>query len=678
MGKAIGIDLGTTNSCAAVIENNQPKIIMYKGGNYTIPSLFAIDEQGQTLVGHDARKQAQTNPQNTVFGAKRLIGRNFHSKAVERIRQIFTYNMVESDSSEVLIKVKDRVFNLEQISAEILKKIKEVAEEYLQEEVANAVITVPAYFNDRQRQAVRNAGKLAQLNVLRILNEPTAAALAYGLGRNLRQRLAVYDLGGGTFDISIIEIHDKIFEVVATGGDTFLGGVDFDDRVMGFIMDDFQRKTGIDLSFDRVAIQRIRDVAERAKINLSSTTETRIEIPFIARGPKGILNIDITLTREQLEELVGDLVERTVGTCEKIMSDAGIKVGDINEVLLVGGQSRMPMVQGQVTDFFQRQPCKGVHPDEAVAVGAAILAHSLTQAGQQRVTLLDVLPMPIGIARGDGTFLRLFPKNSPIPSYKSLILTNSKEGQRSIMIKIYQGDSDIAAENELLGSPVFRNIRPGAPGTVKVEVIFHIDSEGVLHLSAKDRETGQPLQANLKLRSKRPAGTDAPPSEGDDAARLLVSTRPRQSDSPVPRPPEEKVESLVEPRRPEAAPIPLDSATAAFAPLRNDGGSRARQDLDRDDAGPSTLEAAAVVSDPGGAPVKDVAGASGAASPGVTSAPRVPPTAAAAATAPPRPATAPPPPTVAVPAPPPAQAPPARAGLFARLLAWIRSLFGGG
>ena len=502
MGRAIGIDLGTTNSCAAVIENNQPKIIMYRGGSYTIPSLFAIDEGGRMLVGHDAKKQAALNPGDTVFAPKRLIGRNFRSEQVEQIRQLFTYNMIEGDAGQVLIKVKDQVFDLRQVSAEILKKIKEVAEEYLKEEVTNAVITVPAYFNDKQRQAVRAAGKLAHLNVLRILNEPTAAALAYGLGKNLRQRLAVYDLGGGTFDISIIEIRDKIFEVVATGGDTFLGGIDFDDRVMGAVMEEFMTETGVDLTYDRVAIQRLREAAERAKINLSTTKDTSIEVPFIARGPKGILNLDTSLARTRLEEITGDLVDRTITTCERIFNEAKMKPSDIDEVLLVGGQSRMPLVQQRVKDYFDRDPCKGVHPDEAVAVGAAIMAHSLTNATSQRVTLLDVLPMPIGIAKVDRSFLPLFPKNCPIPHVRRLTLTNSKDNQKTIMLKIYQGDSDIAAENELLGTFVFSGIRQMPRGKVKVDVWLNIDSEGILSLSAKDKETGQPVDVHLKLKNR--------------------------------------------------------------------------------------------------------------------------------------------------------------------------------
>ncbi len=500
MGRAIGIDLGTTNSCAAVIEGNQPKIIMYRGGSYTIPSLFAIDEGGRMLVGHDAKKQAALNPQDTVFAPKRLIGRNFHSPQVEKIRQLFTYNMEEGGEGEVLIKVKDQIFDLREVSGQILRKIKEVAEEYLKEEVTNAVITVPAYFNDKQRQAVRRAGKLADLNVLRILNEPTAAALAYGLGKNLRQRLAVYDLGGGTFDISIIEIRDKVFEVVATGGDTFLGGIDFDDRVMGHVMEKFMAETGVDLSFDRVAIQRLREAAERAKITLSTTNATNIEVPFIARGPKGILNLDLEMSRDDLEEITGDLVRRTVSTCERIFGEAEMEPSAIDEVLLVGGQSRMPLVQKSVRDYFDRDPCKGVHPDEAVAVGAAIMAHSLTHAGSQKVTLLDVLPMPIGIAKVDRSFLPLFPKNCPIPYVRRLTLTNSKDNQKTIMLKIYQGDSEVAVENELLGTFVFTGIRQMPRGKVKVDVWLNIDSEGILTLTAKDKETGEPVEVRLKLK----------------------------------------------------------------------------------------------------------------------------------------------------------------------------------
>ncbi|MBJ94721.1 MAG: hypothetical protein CMP23_09660 [Rickettsiales bacterium] len=502
MGRAIGIDLGTTNSCAAVIENNKPTIIMYRGGSYTIPSLFAIDKEGKTLVGQEAKKQAALNPKDTVFAPKRMVGRDFHSPQVEKIRQVFTYDMVEGEEGEVLIKVKDHTLDLREISGHILKKIKEVAEEYLKEEVTDAVITVPAYFNDKQRQAVRSAGRIAGLEVLRVLNEPTAAALAYGLGKNLRQRLAVYDLGGGTFDISIIEIRDKVFEVIATGGDTFLGGIDFDDRIIGQVIDEFRREHGVDLFADPVAIQRLREASERAKIVLSAAPETAIEVPFIARGKRGILNVNHQMTRLQLEELVQDLVVRTISTCEQIFGEAKLKPDSIDEVLLVGGQSRMPLVQHSVRTYFGREPCKGVHPDEAVAVGAAIMAHSLTQAMDDGVTLLDVLPMPMGIARGDGSFLPLFPRNCPIPMVRKLSLTNSKDNQKTIMLKVFQGDSQIAAENEALGTFVFTGLRQLPRNQLKVQVWLNVDSEGILTISAKDKETGTPIEVNLKLQQK--------------------------------------------------------------------------------------------------------------------------------------------------------------------------------
>ena len=502
MGKAIGIDLGTTNSCAAVVENNQPKIIMYKGGNYTIPSMFAIDEQGNKLVGQEAKDIAAKSPDVAVSASKRLLGRNFPSKTIDKVRRLFTYEILEGDDAEVLVKLKDQVFTLEQISAYILEKIREVSQEYLQSEVSTAVITVPAYFNERQRQAVRNAGKMAKLNVIRILNEPTAAALAYGLGKSLNQKLAVYDLGGGTFDISIIEVKDKIFEVIATGGDTMLGGIDFDNRIMEKILGDFEKEHQIDLSQNIVAVQRIKEAAERAKIELSTLEETRINIPFIARGPKGTLNIDVTINRKDLEVLTKDLVDRTLDTCRRVLEEAKLTTEDLSEVLLVGGQSRMPLVQGRVTEFFGREPCKGVHPDEAVAVGAAIMAHSLTDQNYHQVDLLDVLPMAIGIAKVDGSLLRLFPKYSPIPSYKSLILTNSKDNQKSIMLKIYQGDNEVATENEILGTFIFSGIREAPKGTVKVEVLFHIDSEGILTLTARDKDTNQQMETILKVKSK--------------------------------------------------------------------------------------------------------------------------------------------------------------------------------
>ncbi len=536
MGRAIGIDLGTTNSCAAVIKDGRPEIITYKGGNTTIPSMFAVGAGGKELVGHEAKRQAQMNPRNTVTASKRLIGRNFNSKVIDQVRQVFTYELVEGEESEVLVRVQEQVYSLEQISAAILRRIREVAEDYLGEEVDQAVITVPAYFNDRQRQAVRKAGKLASLRVLRILNEPTAAALAYGIGKSLTQRIGVYDLGGGTFDVSIIDIKDRIFEVIATGGDTFLGGVDFDDRLLKLLLEDFHDKHDMDLSFDRVAIQRIRDAAEQAKIELSSVGTTRIHIPFIARDDNGRLDIEYDLSRDHLEDLCGPLVERTISTCERILLEADTAADQVDEMLLVGGQSRMPLVQSSVEALIGKPMSRAVHPDEAVAIGASIIAHSLSGQGASNLTLLDVLPMPIGLGRADGALHVLFKKNQPLPDYKTRKLTTSKDNQRSIMLRLYQGEERLVADNELLGTFVFSGLRPAPKGEVKIEVTFHIDSEGILNLSARDRGTGQTVESKLKLGAKptesRPQSdseqtmetSESPPTEGP----------PEESRPPVP------------------------------------------------------------------------------------------------------------------------------------------------
>ncbi len=584
MGKAIGIDLGTTNSCAAIVEHGKPRVITYKGGSTTIPSVFAINDKGERLVGHDAKRQAQLNPENTVAAAKRLIGRNFHSKTIERVRQVFTYELVEGESNEVLIKVRDQVFTLEQISAAILRKIKEVAEESLSAEVDQAVITVPAYFNDRQRQAVRAAGKLASLKVLRVLNEPTAAALAYGLGKNLNQRIAVYDLGGGTFDISIIDIKGRIFEVIATGGDTFLGGVDFDDRVMQWVLETFHKETGVDLSFDRVAVQRIRDAAEAAKIELSTTLVTRIHVPFVARQEdQTSLDVDLELSRDKLEELTGDLVERTVTNTERILREAGTTKQQVDEILLVGGQSRMPLVQRRITEFMGKPPCKGVHPDEAVGIGAAIMSHSLAGTVSDDVTLLDVLPMPIGINKTDGTMHVLFPKNQPLPDYKTRTLTTSKDNQRSIMLRIYQGENQICAENEMLGTFVFSGIRPAPKGKVQIEVTFHIDSEGILNLTARDKSTGQTVESTLKLgrggegparRDEASAPTQEhaspPPVALAMGTSSLAQTIAGDPPAPAPEPPRPSVADIPptpSPAPPEAAPSLWGRVTSWFKTL---------------------------------------------------------------------------------------------------------------
>jgi molecular chaperone DnaK len=458
--------------------------------------------------------------------------------------------------------VKDQVFTLEQISAAILRKIKEVAEQSLGGDVDQAVITVPAYFNDRQRQAVRNAGKLAGLKVLRILNEPTAAALAYGLGKNLSQLIAVYDLGGGTFDISVIDIKDRIFEVIATGGDTFLGGVDFDDRMMQYILEWFLEKHGVDLAWDRVAIQRIRDAAEAAKIELSSTKTARVHIPYIAKGANGPLDVDLEIPRDKLEQLTLDLIDRTVQTCARIFGEAGTEKTKIDEILLVGGQSRMPLIQSTITEFMGKSPCKGVNPDEAVAIGAAIMAHSLGDSTGNDVTLLDVLPMPIGINRVDGTMHVLFQKNQPLPDYKTRTLTTSKDNQKSIMLRIYQGESRQVDENELLGTFVLSGLRQAPKGKVELEVTFHIDSEGILNLTARDKQTGQTVESTLKL------------GKADQPAPLKKQPPPPAPPAPLDMPQSSLARNIAppaEPPRPAAMPPRLTPAAANPAPTNGVG-----------------------------------------------------------------------------------------------------------
>ncbi|MCB9687316.1 MAG: Hsp70 family protein [Alphaproteobacteria bacterium] len=546
MGKAIGIDLGTTNSCCAFVSNGKPQVITYRDGSRTIPSVFAIDKNGNRLVGNEAKNQAADNPNHTIAASKRLIGRSFGSSAMQKMQQVFTYELVEGDQNEVLIKVADQVFTLEQISAAILRRIKESAEEALNDEVDQAVITVPAYFNDRQRQAVRSAGKLAGLKVLRVLNEPTAAALAYGLGRTLNQRVAIYDLGGGTFDISIIDIKDKIFEVIATGGDTFLGGVDFDDRLMQHVLQNFVEETDIDVSYDRSAVTRIRDASENAKIRLSDVAAVDIHLPHICDDDDGNpVDLSITIDRDKLEELTEDLIDRSIATCERILGEASTSREELDEILLVGGQSRMPLVRSKVEGFLGKPPSDKVHPDEAVAIGAAIMAHSLSsKAGPQDMTLLDVLPMAIGINKVDGQMHVLFAKNQPLPDYKTRVLTTSKENQRSIMLRIYQGESKYVAENELLGTFVFSGLREAPKGQVKIEVTFHIDSEGILNLTARDIDTGQLVESRLKLGKdeddgpkRRPAVSAQGPSAKKKVKRRDQASAPPEAEAPAGPPP---------------------------------------------------------------------------------------------------------------------------------------------
>ena len=499
MSIAIGIDLGTTNSCAAIMESGSPRVITTAEGATQVPSVFAIDEAGNEIVGSAAAAQAEHNPDGTVRAAKRLIGRNFHSKSINDTRQVFTYEMVEGAGDNILLNVAEQLYTLEQISAAILARIKEVAEANLNRAVSQAVITVPAYFNERQRMSVREAGRMAGFEVLRILNEPTAAALVYGLGKRMNKRVAVYDLGGGTFDISIIDIQGRVYEVVATGGDTFLGGVDFDDRLMQFVLEDFHEKHGVDLSFNRKAIQRIRDAAEASKIALSSHDQAHIQLENIHADGDTVLPIDVIISRQKLEALTADLVRRTIDTAKRILADAQCRPNEIDEVLMVGGQSRMPLVHQAVERLFGKPANKTLDPEQAVGLGAAIMAQAVRKPSSSAVTLRDVLSIPIGI-RGAGNKMHvMFEKQCKLPARQTRALTTHKDGQRSIMLRIYQGEHEDTDDNELIGTFVFSGIRMAKAGSVGLQVTFDLNAEGELKVSAHDPETDDHVQANIRF-----------------------------------------------------------------------------------------------------------------------------------------------------------------------------------
>jgi molecular chaperone DnaK len=501
MPPIIGIDLGTTNSCAAVVESGgNVKLIPYKGGDFTIPSIFAIDEKGNELVGHEAKRQWQLNPRNTVYASKRLIGRSYSSDVVDVMKQVVAYPMSQGDRNDVVLDIRNKQFRLSDISSRILAKILDVAQVYLQERVERAVVTVPAYFTDRQRQAVKDAGRLIGLDVVRIINEPTAASLAYGVGKNLNETVLVYDLGGGTFDVSIIEIRGQVFEVKATGGDIFLGGIDFDNAIIGHVLNDFAEKYNIDLSTDPVAMQRIKDLAERTKIDLSSRSEAPFTVPFVTMSPQGMpLNVDMKLTRALLEKLTGALVDRTLKIVNVVLRDANLRVNQIDEILLVGGQTRMPLVQQKLMAAFGKAPSKGVHPDEAVAIGAALYAYSLETGSEMKLQLLDVIPMAIGIEAAGGRFHKVFSRNAPIPNQKSIMTTTSYDDQREVAMRILQGDSTMANENELLGDFLFSGIRSAAAGQSRIEVLFDVNVEGILTISAKDLDTGKQMKTTVRV-----------------------------------------------------------------------------------------------------------------------------------------------------------------------------------
>ncbi len=531
MGKIIGIDLGTTNSCVAIMEGGEPKVIANVEGNRTTPSVVAFTDNEERPVGQVAKRQAVTNPTRTLYAIKRLIGRKFTDAEVKRSIEVSPFKIVEGTNGSVSVEVEEKVYRPAEISAMILGKMKQTAEEYLGEEVTDAVVTVPAYFNDSQRQATKDAGKIAGLNVQRIINEPTAASLAYGLDKKGEEKIAVFDLGGGTFDVSILEIGDGVFEVKSTNGDTFLGGEDFDMRIVNWLADEFKREQGIDLRSDKMALQRLKEEAEKAKMELSTTKETDINLPFITADASGPKHLNLKLSRAKLENLVGDLVERTLAPCKTALKDAGINPSDIDEVILVGGMTRMPMVQEKVQSIFGKEPHKGVNPDEVVAIGAAIQGGVL-QGDVKDVLLLDVTPLSLGIETLGGVTTKLIEKNTTVPTKKSQVFSTAADNQPAVSIHVLQGEREMAQDNKTIGRFELADIPPAQRGVPQIEVAFDLDANGILSVSAKDLGTGKEQSIKITASSglteeeieKMTADAELH-AEEDKKRRELIETR---------------------------------------------------------------------------------------------------------------------------------------------------------